>query len=43
MAKGNRRTYTLEFKIEAVRLVRAGQSVPAVATTLEVGQQSIRN
>ena len=43
MAKGNRRTYTREFKIEAVRLVRAGQSVPAVAATLDVRQQSIRN
>jgi transposase len=38
MAKGNRRTYTLEFKIQAVRLVRAGQSVPAVAATLDVRQ-----
>ena len=43
MANGNRRTYTLEFKIEAVRLVRAGQSVPTVAATLGVRQQSTRN
>lgn len=43
MTRRNRRTYTLEFKIEAVRLVRAGQSVPAVAATLDVRQQSLRN
>ncbi len=29
MSKGKRARYTLEFKIEAVRLVRGGQSVGA--------------
>jgi transposase len=43
MSKGKRARYTLEFKVEAVRLVRAGQSVAAVASTLAVPAQSIFN
>jgi transposase len=35
--------YTLEFKLEAVRLVKAGQSVAAVAATLDVPAQSNSN
>ena len=31
MSKTKRARYTLEFKLEAVRLVKAGQSVAAVA------------
>jgi transposase len=41
MSKTTRARYTLEFKLEAVRLVKAGQSVAAVATTLDVPAQSI--
>ena len=35
--------YTLEFKIEAVRLVRSGQSVAAVSATLGVAVQTLHN
>ena len=31
MSKGKRAQFTLEFKIEAVRLVRGGQSIGAVS------------
>ena len=43
MAKSKRAQYTLEFKIEAVRLVRAGQSVAAVSATLGVASQTLHN
>ncbi|MBU9671784.1 IS3 family transposase, partial [Burkholderia pseudomultivorans] len=43
MNKTKRARYTLEFKLEAVRLVKAGQSVAAVAATLDVPAQSISN
>ena len=43
MSKGNRAQYTLEFKIEAVRLVRSGQSVAAVSATLGVSDQTLHN
>ena len=43
MNKAKRARYTLEFKLEAVRLVKAGQSVAAVAATLDVPAQSISN
>lgn len=43
MSKMTRVRYTLEFKLEAVRLVKAGQSVAAVAETLDVPAQSISN
>lgn len=43
MSKTTRARYTLEFKLEAVRLVKAGQSVAAVAATLDVPSQSISN
>ena len=33
----------MEFKIEAVRLVRAGQSVAAVSATLGVASQTLHN
>ena len=36
MSKSQRVQYTLEFKIEAVRLVRGGQSVGAVSQVLGV-------
>jgi transposase len=35
--------YTLEFKLEAVRLVKAGQSMAAVAATLGVIEQTLYN
>jgi transposase-like protein len=40
MSKTTRARYTLEFKLEAVK---AGQSVAAVAATLDVPAQSISN
>ena len=43
MSKTMRARYTLEFKLEAVRLVKAGQSVAAVAATLDVPAHSISN
>jgi transposase len=43
MAKAKRARYTLEFKIEAVRLVRAGQSVAAVPQVLGVASQTLHN
>jgi transposase len=43
MSKTTRARYTLEFKLEAVRLVEAGQSVATVAATLDVPAQSISN
>ena len=33
----------MEFRIEAVRLVRAGQSVAAVSATLGVASQTLHN
>ena len=33
--------YTLEFKLEAVRLVKAGQSLRAVAHTLDISPQTL--
>lgn len=43
MSKSKRAQYTLEFKIEAVRLVRAGQSVGAVSQVLGVAGQTLHN
>jgi transposase len=43
MNKTTRARYTLEFKLEALRLVKAGQSIGAVAATLDVPAQSISN
>ena len=38
-----RAEYTLEFKLEAVRLVEAGQSIAAAARTLGVVDQTLFN
>ena len=38
-----RAKYTLEFKLEAVRLVEAGQSIAAAARTLGVVDQTLFN
>jgi len=43
MSKSKRAQYTLEFKIEAVRLVRGGQSVGAVSQVLGVAAQTLHN
>ena len=43
MSKTKRAQYTLEFKIEAVRLVRGGQSVGAVSQVLGVAAQTLHN
>ena len=43
MSKSKRAQYTLEFKIEAVRLVRGGQSVGAVSQVLGVAAQTPHN
>ncbi|GEM_PF-421224 len=42
-SKAKRARYTLEFKLEAVRLVKAGQSMAAVCATLGVADQTIFN
>ncbi|XHO07975.1 hypothetical protein ACEQUB_p01222 (plasmid) [Ralstonia syzygii] len=42
-SKAKRARYTLEFKLEAVRLVKAGQSMAAVGATLGVADQTIYN
>ena len=38
-----RAKYTLEFKLEAARLVEAGQSISAAARTLGVADQTLFN
>ncbi len=43
MTKTTRAQYTLEFKQEAVRLVRGGQSVAAAARTLGLIEQTLHN
>ena len=35
--------YTLEYKLEAVRLVRAGQSIAATAKVLGLADQTLHN
>ena len=42
-SKAKRAQYTLEFKMEAVRLVKAGQSMAAAAATLGVVEQTLYN
>jgi len=43
MQDGVRARYTLEFKQEAVRLVRGGEKLSVVARTLGVSTQSLDN
>jgi len=43
MSKTKRARHRFEFKLEAVRLVKAGQSIAAVAATVDVPTQSISN
>ena len=43
MEKSPRARYTLEFKLEALRLIGAGQSIAAVAVTLGLADQTLHN
>ena len=43
MTKTMRSRYTLEFKQEAVRLVKSGQSIAAVARSLGLVEQTLFN
>lgn len=43
MKRVPRVAYTLEFKLEAVRRVRAGESMRRVAREIGVPEQSVRN
>jgi transposase-like protein len=43
MKDGERAQYTLEFKQEAVRLVRGGEKLSGVARTLGISAQSLDN
>ena len=43
MAKEVRGRYTLEFKLEAVRLVKSGQSLSVTAKVLGLSQQTLHN
>lgn len=43
MQKRPRAKYTLEYKLEALRLISAGQSVAVVAATLGISDQTLHN
>lgn len=43
MTKATRARYTLEFKLEAVRLVKGGQSAAATAKILAISEQTLHN
>ena len=43
MEKMRRARYTLEYKVEALRLIGAGQSIAAVAATLGLADQTLHN
>jgi len=43
MTKATRARYTLEFKLEAVRLVKGGQSMTATAKILGIAEQTLYN
>ncbi|MBV8523198.1 MAG: transposase [Acetobacteraceae bacterium] len=43
MSQLKRARYTLEFKLEAVRLVRSGQSTAAVSQVLGIADQTLHN
>jgi transposase len=43
MTRAPRKSYTLEFKQEAVRLVESGQSLAAAARSLGVIEQTLSN
>jgi transposase len=43
VTKATRAKYTLEFKLEAVRLVKGGQSMAATAKILGIAEQTLHN
>ena len=43
MTKATRARYTLEFKLEAVRLVKGGQGMAATAKILGIAEQTLHN
>jgi len=43
MRNGKRGRYTLEFKLEGVRLVESGQSIAEAARSLGVVEQTLSN
>jgi transposase len=43
VTKATRARYTLEFKLEAVRLVKGGQSMAATAKILGIAEQTLHN
>jgi transposase len=43
VTKAKRAKYTLEFKLEAVRLVKSGQSMAATAKILGIAEQTLHN
>ena len=43
MRNGKRGRYTLEFKLEAVRVVESGQSIAAASRSLGVVEQTLAN
>ena len=43
MEKSRRARYTHEFKLEALRMVGAGQSIAAVAAILGISSQTLHN
>ena len=43
MAKPSRARYTLEFKLEAGRMVKGGQNLTAVSKILCVADQTLHN
>jgi transposase len=43
MGKLSRARYTLEFKLEAVRMVKGGQSLAAVSKILGIADQTLHN
>jgi transposase len=43
MSKGSRGRYTIEFKLEAVRLVKGGQGLAEVSAILGISGQTLHN
>ncbi len=43
MTKSTRARYTLEFKLEAVRMVKGGQSLAVVSKVLDISGQTLHN
>jgi transposase len=43
MGKLSRARYTLEYKLEAIRMVKGGQSLAAVSRILGIAEQTLHN